>query len=162
MQMVTAAMKLRHSLLGRKAMAKLDSVLKSREITSPTKVHIVKAMIFPAVMYGCDSWTIKKAECGTVDALELWCWRRLLRVPWTAWRSKSSWRSSVLSVHWKDWCWSWNHNTLVTWCKELTHLKRLWCWERLKVAGEGNDRGWHGWMASPSQWTWIWVNSGSW
>ena len=65
-------------------------------------------------------------------------------------------------MHWKDWCWSWNSNTLATWCEELTHLKRPWCWERLKVGGEGDDRGWDGWMASPTQCTWVWVNSGSW
>ena len=70
-------------------------------------------------------------------------------------------RRSVLGVHWKDWCWSWNSNTLVTWCEELTHLKRPWCWERLKV-GEGDDRGWDDWMASRTQWTWVWVNSGNW
>ena len=70
-------------------------------------------------------------------------------------------RRSVLGVHWKDWCWSWNSNTLTTWCKQLTHLKRPWCWERLR-AGEGDDRGWDGWMASPTQWTWVWVDSGSW
>ena len=68
----------------------------------------------------------------------------------------------VLDVHWKDWCWSWNSNTLATWCEELTHLKRLWCWERLRAGGEGDDRGWDGWMASPSQWAWVWVDSGSW
>ena len=67
-----------------------------------------------------------------------------------------------MSVHWKDWCWSWNSNTLATWCKELTHLKRLWCWERLKAGGEGDDRGRDGWMASPAQWTWVWVNSANW
>ena len=71
------------------------------------------------------------------------------------------WRS-VLSVHWKDWCWSWNSNTLATWCEELTHLKRPWCWERLRVGGEGDDRGWDGWMASPTRWTWVWVSFGSW
>ena len=69
---------------------------------------------------------------------------------------------SVLGVHWKDWCWSWNSNTLATWCRELTHLKRPWCWERLGVGGEGDNRGWDGWMASPTQWTWVWVDSGSW
>ena len=74
----------RHFLLGRKAMTKLDNMLKSRDITLPTKVHLVKAMIFPVVMYGCESWTIKKAEHQRIDAFELWCWRRLLRVPWTA------------------------------------------------------------------------------
>ena len=66
------------------------------------------------------------------------------------------------NIHWKDWCWSWNSNSLATWCEELTHWKRSWCWERLKVGGKGNDRGWDGWMASPTQWTWVWVNSGSW
>ena len=71
-------------------MTNLDSILKSRDITLPTKVHLVKAMVFPVVMYGCESWTIKKAECGTIDAFELWCWRRLLRVPWTARRSNQS------------------------------------------------------------------------
>ena len=74
-------------LLGKKAMTNLDSILKSRDITLPTKVHLVKAMVFPVVMYGCKSWTIKKAECQRIDAFELWCWRRLLRVPWTARRS---------------------------------------------------------------------------
>ena len=72
-----------------------------------------------------------------------------------------SWRRSVLGVHWKDWCWSWNSNTLATWCEELTHLKRPWCWDRLR-AGEGDNRGWDGWMASPTQQTWVWINSGSW
>ena len=77
----------RRLLLGRKVMTNLDSMLKSRDITSPTKVHLVKAIVFPVVMYGCESWTIKKAECQRIDAFELWCWRRLLRVPWTARRS---------------------------------------------------------------------------
>ena len=69
---------------------------------------------------------------------------------------------SVLGVHWKGWCWSWNSNTLATWCKELTHWKRPWCWEGLGAGGEGNDRGWDGWMASLTRWIWVWVNSGSW
>ena len=73
-----------------------------------------------------------------------------------------SYRRSVLGVHWKDWCWSWNSNTLATWCEELTHWKRPWCWERLRAGGEVDDRGWDGWMASPTQWTWVWVDSGSW
>ena len=80
----------RHLLLGRKAMTNLDSILKSRDITLPTKVHLVKAMVFPVVMYGCESWTIKKAECWRIDAFELWCWRRLFRVPWIARRSNQS------------------------------------------------------------------------
>jgi len=91
LQMVTAAMKLKeHLLLGRKAMTNLDSIFKSRDITLPTKVHLVKAMVFTVVTYGCESWTVKKAECRRIDAFELWGWRRLLRVPWTARRSNQS------------------------------------------------------------------------
>ena len=152
-----------HLLLGRKAMTNLDSILKSRNITLLTKIHLVKAVVFPVVMYGCESWTIKKAENQRIDAFELCCWRRLLRVPWTARRSNQSiQRKSVLNIHWKDWCWSWNSNTLATWCRELTHWKRPWCWERLKAGGEGDDRGWDGWMASPTPWTWVWASFGSW
>ena len=88
--MVIAAMKLRGLLRGRKVMTNLDSIFKSRDITLPTKVHLVKAMVFPAVMYGCESWTVKKAEGGRIDAFELWCWRTLLRVPWTTKRSNQS------------------------------------------------------------------------
>src|SRR5574341_1128425 len=90
LQMVTKALKLRHLLLGRKVMTNLDSILKTRDITLPTKVHLFKAMVFSVVMYGCESWTIKKAEHRIIDAFELWCWRRLLRVPWTARRSNQS------------------------------------------------------------------------
>ena len=161
-------------LLGRKAMSNLDSILKSRAITLPTKVHVVKAMVFPVVMYGCESWTIKKTEHWRTDAFELWCWR-LLRVSWTARRSNQSILKEIsptspglkeirpvfIGIHWKDWCWSQNSNTLDTWCEELTYLKRVWCWERLKTGEEGDDRGWDGWMASPTGWTWVWVNSGS-
>ena len=89
-------------LLGRKVMTNLDSILKSRDITLPTKVHLVKAMVFPVVMYGCESWAVKKAECRRIDAFELWCWRRLLRVFWTARRSNQSILRSVLGVYWKD------------------------------------------------------------
>ena len=71
-------------------------------------------------------------------------------------------RKSVLNIHWNDWCWSWNSNNLATQCEELTHLKSLWCWERLRAGGEGDDRGWDGWMASPTRWIWVWINSGSW
>ena len=77
-------------------------------------------------------------------------------------QTSQPWRKSILNIHWKDGCWSWNSNTLATWCKGLTHLKRPWCWERLKAGGEGDDRRWDGWMASPTQCTWIWVSSGSW
>ena len=141
-------------------MTNLDSILKSRDITLPTKVCLVKVMVFLVVMYGCESWTVKKAEHRKIDAFELWCWRRLLRVPWTARRSNP--RRSVLGVHWKDWCWSWNSNTWATSCKELTHWKRPWCEEGLGAGGEGDDRGWGCWMASLTRWTWVWVNSGSW
>ena len=73
------------------------------------------------------------------------------------------WQTNIpMNIHWKDWCWSWNSNTLAIWCEELTYLKWPWCWERLKAGGEGDDRGWIGWMASPTQWTWVWVNSGCW
>ena len=113
-------------------------------------------------MYECESWTINKAEHQRIDAFELWCWRRFLRVLWAA---------KIQSVHRKGnqfWifigrtCWSWSSNTLATWCEKLTHWKTPWCWERLKVEGEGDDRGWDAWMASPTRWTWVWVNSGSW
>ena len=94
----------RHLLLGKKAMTNLDSILKSRDIALLTKVHTVKAMVFPVVMCGCESWTIKKIERQKIDAFELWCWRRLLRVPWTAKRSNQSnqSRESMLNIHWKD------------------------------------------------------------
>ena len=154
----------RHLLLGRKVMTNLHSILKSRDITLPTKVHLVKVVVFPEVMYGCESWTVKKAEHQRIDAFELWCLRRLLRLllglqgdP-----TSPSWKRSVLSVHWKDCCWSWNSNTLATSCKELTHWKRPWCWEGLGAGGEGDDRWWDGWMASLTRRTWVWVNSGSW
>ena len=150
-------------LLGRKAMTNLDSILKSRDITLPTKVRLVKAMVFPIVMYGCENWTIKKAECWTIYTFELWCWRRLLGVPWTARRSN---QSKLKEVSPEDslegQMLNWNSNALATWCKELTHLKRPWFWEILRAEGEGDDRGWDGWMASPMQRTWIWVCSGNW
>ena len=144
-------------------MSNLDSIFKSRGISLPTKVCLVKAMVFPVVMYECESWTVKKAESWRIDAFELWCWRRLLRVPWTATRSNQFILMEISPEYsLKDWFWSWNSNTLAIWCEELTHSKRPWCWERLRAGGEGDDRGWDSWMASPTQWTWVWVNSGSW
>ena len=144
-------------------MTNLDSILKSRNITLPTKVCLVKAIVFPVVMYGCKNWTIKKAEHWRIDAFELWCQRRLLRIPWTARRYNQSILKEIIpNIHWKDWCWSWNSNTLATWCEEPTHWKRLRCWEILKAGGEGDNRGWDSKMASPTQWTWIWVSSRSW
>ena len=107
LQMVTAAMKLRLLLLGRKVMTNLDSIFKSRDITLLTKVCLVKAMVFPVVMCGCESWTIKKAKHQRIDAFELWCWRRLLRVPWTTRRSNQS-NLKEISPDWKNWCWNWN------------------------------------------------------
>ena len=139
------------------------SILKSRDITLSTKVHLVKAMVFPVVMYGCESWTIKKAQCRRIDAFELWCWRRLLSVPWTARRSNQSILKEISpGCSLKDWFWSWNSNTLAISCEELTHLKRSWYWEGLGAGGEGDNRGWDGWMASLTRWTWVWVDSGSW
>ena len=131
--------------------------IKSRDITLPTKVHLVKAMFFSVVMYACESWTINKAK----HAFELWCWRKLLKVPWTARRSNQSILKEISPQYsLKDWVWS--SNILVFWCEELTHCKRPWCWKRLKAGGEGDDREWDGWMASPTQWRRVWENSGSW
>ena len=128
----------------------------------PTKVCLVKAMVFQVVMYGCESWTIKKAEHIIIDAVELWCWRRLLRVLWIARRSNQpilkeiSPEYSLAGLMLQLKLQSFGH-----WCKELTHLKRPWCWQ-IFMAGEGDDRGWDGWTASSIQKTQIWVSSGSW
>ena len=122
-------------------MTNLDSILKSRDVTLPTKVHLVKAMVFPVVMCGCESWSIKKAEPQRTDAFELWCWRRLLRVPWTARRFNQSILKEIsLGVHWKDWCWSWNSSTLATSWEEFIHWKSPWCSEGLGAGGEGQQR----------------------
>ena len=130
-------------------MTNLDGILKSRDITLPTMVCAVKAMFFPVVMYGCESRTIKKASNRKIDAFELWCWGRLLRILLTEKRSKQLILREI-SPDWKDWCW--NSYTSATWCEELTHWKIPCCWERLKAGGEGDDRGWDGWMASLTQW----------
>ena len=143
LQMVTAAMKFKRCfLLGRKTTTNLESILKTETLPSlPTKVNLVKAMVFPVVMYGCESWTVKKAEHWRIDAFELWCWKRLLRVPWTSRRSNYSILKEITAEYsLEGWCLS--SNTLATWCEELTHLKRLWCWERLKAGEEGDNRGW--------------------
>ena len=123
----------RHLLLGRKVMTNLDSMLRSRDITLPTRVRLVKAMVFPVVMYGCESWTIKKADHQRINAFELWCWRRLLRVTWTARRSNQSILKEINPEYsLKDWCWSWGSNTLATWCEVLTHWKKPWCCEKIE------------------------------
>ena len=148
-------------LLGRKAMINLDSILKSRDITLLTKVHLVKALVFPVVMYGCESWTVKKAEHQRIDAFELWCWRRLLRVPWTARRSNQSILKEISPEY------SLEGLMMKLKLQYFGHL--IWradSFEKTlmlgKTGGEAADRGWDGWMASPTRWTWVWVNSGSW
>ena len=146
-------------------MTNLDSIVKSRDITLSTKVYLVKAMVFPMVMYGCDSLDYKESWVP-----KNWCfWTVVLeKTPESPLDCKE-----VQPVHPKgdqSWMFSgrtdvkkyWNSNTLATWCKELTHLKRPWCWERLSSGGEGDNRGWDGWMASQTQWTWVSVNSMSW
>ena len=133
-------------LLGRKAVTNLDSILKSRDNALPTKVHLVKAMVFPVVMYSCESWTVKKAEHRRIDAFEMWCWRRLLRVPWTARRSSQSILREISPEYSLEGLMLMlKFSTLATWWEELTHLKRPWFWERLKVGGATEDEmvGWH-------------------
>ena len=136
----------RHLLLGRKVKTKLDSILKSRDIILSSKVHVVKAIVFPAVVYGCEHWTIKKAKHWKIDAFELWCWRRLLRVPWTARRSNQFILKEINSKY------SLEGLMLKLKRQYFDHLmqradsfERPWCWERLKAGGEGDDRGWDGW-----------------
>ena len=129
----------------------------------PTKFCIVKAMVFPVVIYGCESWTIKKAECQRIDAFKLWCWRRLLRVPWTASKSNQSILKEISPEYsLEGLILKLKHQYFGHLSKELTHWKRPWWWERLKAGEEGNDRGWDGRMASQTQWKWVWVNSKSW
>ena len=119
-------------------------------------------MISPVVTYVCEisfykeSWVLKNWGLWTV-VLE-----KTLKSPLDCKEIQSILKEISPERSWKDWCWSWNSNTLVTWCEELTHWKRPWRWERLKVGGEGGDRGWDSWMASPTRWTWVWVNSGHW
>jgi len=119
-------------------------------------------MVFPVVMYENESWSIKKADRQRICDFELWCWRRLLRVPWTGRKSNQSILKEILNIHWEDWCWSWSSNTLANWYEEVTHWKRPWCWERLNAGRERDDRGWDGWMSSPTRWTWVWASSGRW
>ena len=144
-------------------MTNLDSILRSRDFTLSTKVCLVKAMVFLVVMYGCESWTIKKAECQIIDAFKLWCWRRLLRVPWTARRPNQfilkeiSPRCSLEGLMLKLKLQYFGH---LTW--RADSFEKPWCWERLRTGGKGDDRWWDVWTASLTQWTWVWVDSGSW
>ena len=137
----------RRLLLGRKGVTNLDSIFKSRDITLPTKVRLVKAMVFPVVMYGCESWTVRKAERQRIDAFELWCWRRLLRVPWTARRSNQFILKVMnpgiplegMMLKLKLQCFS--HLM-----QRTDSFERPWCWEQLRAGREGDDRGGDGWM----------------
>ena len=159
----------RRLLLGRKAMTNLDSILKaktkkkkkSRDIIFPIKVNIVKATVFPVVMYGCESWTIKKAEHRRIGAFELWCWKRLLLVPLAIRVSNQSILKEMSPEY------SLEGLMLTLKLQYFGHLmrradslERPWCWERLKTGIEGDDKEWDGWMASPTQQTWAWANSG--
>ena len=164
LRMVTSAIKLKDPmLLGRKTMRNLDSVLKSRDIPLPTKVPLVKAMVFPAVMYECEGWTIKKAEHLRTDAFELWCWRRLLRIPWTARRSNQSILKEISPEY------SLEGLILKLKLQYFGHLmQRADSSEKTMMLGkiEGRrKRGCqrtNGWMASLTQWTWVWASYGSW
>ena len=142
----------RHLLLRRKAMTNLDNVLKNRDITLPTKVCRVKAVVFPVVVYGCESWTIKKAEHQRIEPFELWCWRRLLKIPWTARRSNQSVLKDINPEH------SLEGLMLKSWLIG----KKPWCWERLRAGKEGGNREWNGCMTSLTQWTWVWASSRRW
>ena len=150
----------RSLLLGRKVMTNLDSILKSRDITLSTKLCLVKAMVFPVVMYGCESWTVKKAEHRRIDAFELWCWRRLLRVPWTA-------RSSSQSIL-KEISPGCSLEGLMLKLKLQYFVypdERSWLIWKYPDAGKDwgqEEKGWDGWMASPTQRAWVWVSSRRW
>ena len=150
----------RQLLLGRKAMTNLDSILKSSDVTLPIKVDLVKAMVFPVVMYECESWTIKKCECWRIDAFELWHWRRLLRVPWTARTSNQSTLKEISPEY------SLEGLMLKLKLQYFGHLmRRTDSLEKTQMLGkiEGRrrrgNRGWDGWMASSTQWTWVWASS---
>ena len=150
-------------LLGRKVMTNLDSILESRDITLPTKVHLVKAMVFPVVMYGCESWTIKKAEHWRIDAFELWFWRRLLKFPWTARRCNQSILKeispgcSLEGLMLKLKLQSFGHPM-----QRADSLEKTLMLGKIESRRRRGQRRWNGWMASPTQWTWVWVDSGSW
>ena len=150
-------------LLGRKVMTNLDIILKRRDITLPTKVHLVKAMVFPVVVYGCESWTIKKAERWRIDALELWCWRSLLRIPWTTRRSNQyilkeiSPEYSLEGLLLKLKLQYFGHLT-----QRTDSLEKTLMLGKIEASRRRGRQRMRCWRASPTQWTWVWVNSGSW
>ena len=131
----------RRLLLGRKVMTNLDSIFKSRDITLPTKVHLVKAMVFPVVMYGCESWTTKKAECRRIDAFELWCWRRLLRVPWTARRSNQSILKISPGISLEGMMLKLKLQNFGHLVRRVDSLEKTLMLDGLGAGGEGDDRG---------------------
>ena len=144
-------------------MTNLDSIFKSRYITLPTKVYLAKAMVFPVVMCGCESWTIMKAEHQRIDAFEQWCWRRPLRVPWTARRFNQSILKEISPEY------SLERLMLNLKLQYFGHLmqrtnslEKTLVLGKIEGGGEGDHRGWDGWMASPTQWTWVWASSGNW
>ena len=144
-------------------MTNLDSIFKSRDITLPTKVRLVKAMVFPVVMYGCEIWTVKKAEHRKIDAFELWCWRRLLRVPWTARRSNQSILEEISpGISLEGMMLKLKLQYFGHLMRRVDSLEKTLMLGGIGAGGERDDRGWDGWMASLTRWTWAWVNSGSW
>ena len=144
-------------------MTNLDSILKSRDITLPTKVHLFKAMVFPVVMYGCESWTVKKDDHWNIDAFELWWWRELLRVPWTArWSNQSILKEISPGCSLEGLMLKLKLQYFGHLMRRVDSLEKTWYWQGLGAGGEGDDRGWDGWMASPTRWAWVWVSSGSW
>ena len=150
-------------LFGRKAMTNLDSILKSRDITLPTTVCLVKAMVFPVVMYGCESWTIKKAEHWRTDAFELWCWRKLLRVPWTARRSNQSILKEISPEYSLEGLMlklKFQYFGYLMW--RTDSLEKTLMLGKIEAGGAGDDRGWDGWMASLTRWTWVWASYRNW
>ena len=139
------------------------SILKSRDITLSTKAHLVKAMVFPVVMYECESWTMKKVECRRIDAFELWCSRRLLRVPWTARRSYQSILKEIsleYSLEGPMLKLKFQYFGHVMW--RTDSLEKILMLGKIEDIFEGDNRGWDGWMASSTQWTWVWASSGGW
>ena len=137
-------------------MTNLDTILKSRDITLPTKVCLVKAMVFPVVMYGCEIWTVRKTECWKIDAFELWCWRRLSRVPWTARRSNQSILKEISpGCSLEGLMLKLKFQYFGHLMQRVNSLEKTLMLGGIGAGGEGGDRGWDGWMASPTLWAWV-------